>query len=1063
MQPTEILIFTLPVWILTNFWLLPLFYDRWKAGDLSSQITRVGTLTVIEKVRDLSAIASVVIIGLMVLVACGSIFSNSDINASKSVIEVLSSFYESVKSFSNSYNQMLVWIGLLSAAVCLFMIGKQAKKKVSNAWIEKANEIRERISNDYNLLHNLRDIPELSTMIGRMGDIMTVLVSSEESSQDSENELNLSEQERYELESEYQYLFTTVCFELAKKEVDIEAALTSNIEDENQIDRSKRNRIFNILMSKRFAKDLGLVSRPMSFLVTALLLVSLTGWASSPLSNSLQLTVNNLRIQALDNAVDRELEAAISKIENADDEVNDEIDSNTINANVIHVSRALAQVSVNQLVNSGILERSAGMSTRGMASSASKSEFVRATIIGQQFDVTSETSVAQKVRKEVSDDFLRAKSTNEMSGLVDDVERQIRPTIERISDRNPHVIARLVDKIEARYSTSMSALDAQSNLVSKMVGQAFSGLDTNIDNEIARQGQKILKDVGNKSVSTWVNSHVKSLVTEVLTDQTHSIVAAKMQQGFHFHVSNETKEFASKLQAARDTGWNPSGVELKERNISTKLANKVANNYSDDAVKAMVRQSLGGYSELFPAAADIASNAASGGGGGSNTSPDHMKARSSNFKKASRSFRVRGVLFGQELSGEELVVTDLNWKIKPKNSQRSTMVVLTLKMDGSWHEIGEFPAAVVNQGLRYAADERVVATTITPGDEEVISRVTYLHPALVDTPMGCRVIEADRFVDTFSFEQSMGFDGRLSEISKDRIALSNFLRFAAFSENVAESNSFGNQCPLGEIEDLVKQHQLGDIFITPTLDKTIQKFISDDIAEPSGGNDFLRAAYNCAIVPRSDTASCLCDSFSDMAHRYWFPEDHTSQFREKPDQLTADLAWLKKSKDSFAHIDLWLHTTFAIRERSYSSSGVADESTAMAMDFTESQLALLKKVIVGGLLEPYLKQQLYTTYDHFMRPLEDFVIIQRLIRAALNGQLSNEFPMEKLIQLELDTRSFVPHQSTMRWEAYAGKEADLMKLLNDVDSKAIEYFISADEDAYTRYKNKEPRCGDVSL
>lgn len=392
------------------------------------------------------------------------------------------------------------------------------------------------------------------------------------------------------------------------------------------------------------------------------------------------------------------------------------------------------------------------------------------------------------------------------------------------------------------------------------------------------------------------------------------------------------------------------------------------------------------------------------------------------------------------------------------------MVALRLKINGSWHNIGNFTAAVVNQALRYAADERVVATTITPGDEKVIRRVTYLHPALVDTPMGCRVIEADRFVDTFSFDQGTSFDRRLSNISQDRIALSKFLRFSAFAERIAEATSNGSQCPIDKINDIVTKNKLGNITVSSTLDTVIQKFVSEDMAKPSGANNFLRIAYNCANVPQTDTASCLCKNANDLANKYWFPEDHTSQFREKPVQLSNDLAWLKQSKDGFAHIDLWLHTTFALRERSYNSSGIADESTATAMNFKDSQLSLLKKVIVGDLLEPYLKQKLNSpSYEHFVRPLEDFVIVQRLIRAALNGQLSDQFPIEKLVKLQYDTRSFVPYQPTIRWEAHQGKEIALIQLLKEIDEKAVKYLINAEEDAFNRYQNKMPRCGEVSL
>ena len=68
MQPIELLLFLVPLWLLSHLWLLPLFRQRWKSGDLNSQIKRAGSLTILEKIRDLSAIGCIVILGLMALV-----------------------------------------------------------------------------------------------------------------------------------------------------------------------------------------------------------------------------------------------------------------------------------------------------------------------------------------------------------------------------------------------------------------------------------------------------------------------------------------------------------------------------------------------------------------------------------------------------------------------------------------------------------------------------------------------------------------------------------------------------------------------------------------------------------------------------------------------------------------------------------------------------------------------------------------------------------------------------------------------------------------------------------
>lgn len=167
------------------------------------------------------------------------------------------------------------------------------------------------------------------------------------------------------------------------------------------------------------------------------------------------------------------------------------------------------------------------------------------------------------------------------------------------------------------------------------------------------------------------------------------------------------------------------------------------------------------------------------GRAGSGASP-HAQARSKDFHVVSRSFRVRGVLVGQIMDGESIDATDLRWKvIPPVRTGAATRVSLQMRIAPSprsmpaWQAIGSFDAGVLNQGLRYAADQRVVATTITAGDGKAVSRLTYLHPVLADTPLGCRVVEADRFVDTFTFAGSgQRVGGEAAELANDREQIS---------------------------------------------------------------------------------------------------------------------------------------------------------------------------------------------------------------------------------------------------------------------------------------------------
>ena len=174
------------------------------------------------------------------------------------------------------------------------------------------------------------------------------------------------------------------------------------------------------------------------------------------------------------------------------------------------------------------------------------------------------------------------------------------------------------------------------------------------------------------------------------------------------------------------------------------------------------------------------------------------------------------------------------------------------------------------------------------------------------------------------------------------------------------------------------------------------------------------------------------------------------------------MRWIKRSPDHLAHINLWVHTTFALRCAAREGDRLdADEATATPVDFPAEQLSLLRNVI-GETLPRYLTEQLRSpTYDDFMMPLEDFVLLQRLMRAALAGRMGHYFPVTKLIDLERTTRKFVPYQPTIRWEP-VGADGSLSKTLSDADPKAAKIYLDWEADRMSRVATKKPVCDRAS-
>ncbi len=435
-----------------------------------------------------------------------------------------------------------------------------------------------------------------------------------------------------------------------------------------------------------------------------------------------------------------------------------------------------------------------------------------------------------------------------------------------------------------------------------------------------------------------------------------------------------------------------------------------------------------------------------------------------------RSARVRGVLIGQTLDGASLDVSDIRWRVQPSTTAgEASRVEIDLRVVGrrgaapSWVPAGSFEAGVLNQALRYAADQRVVATTITPGDGKAIGRLTALHPVLVDTPLGCRIVESDRWVDTFALRPATRGNGPMVQLTADRNAMYQWLRTMRLAEAVA--HTAGGACPVKDIEKAVTTHRLGGMIVSRALREAMNAFeVRHRGNDPADNTALMRSTRRCAEGRSENLAACLCDARGAIAPtRYWLAVDHTSQVRERPAKLDSDLSWLRPSDDRLRHLEFWVHTTHVLQNTRRRAGGDATdegEETA-AMDFPAAQLASLRAEVARSLPLHLSMQGRFASYATFMAPLEEFVLSQRLARAALDGRLGRDFPLAKLVELEGATRSFVPHQPTIRWEP-AMPESQFVSLLDSQDKEAGRAYVAFVDDQARRARSGLPSCDTAS-
>jgi hypothetical protein len=118
----------------------------------------------------------------------------------------------------------------------------------------------------------------------------------------------------------------------------------------------------------------------------------------------------------------------------------------------------------------------------------------------------------------------------------------------------------------------------------------------------------------------------------------------------------------------------------------------------------------------------------------------HAFARARSYAALRGFSKIGGVLVGLlPEEGPDLAITGLDW-----NDTASGVTLSLQTAKGNKLSYGPFRAEIIRIALAYAADGRPITATmpITP-----IGRQVLLHPALVDTALGCEARLIDQFVD----------------------------------------------------------------------------------------------------------------------------------------------------------------------------------------------------------------------------------------------------------------------------------------------------------------------------
>ncbi|MEI9970696.1 MAG: hypothetical protein WDO73_00855 [Ignavibacteriota bacterium] len=414
--------------------------------------------------------------------------------------------------------------------------------------------------------------------------------------------------------------------------------------------------------------------------------------------------------------------------------------------------------------------------------------------------------------------------------------------------------------------------------------------------------------------------------------------------------------------------------------------------------------------------------------------------RALNFSMMRGFSRVGGVLFGQQPdpNSDRLDLRDIRWEVAGRD------VVLWLKgPDGKETKFGPVDQSLVHQALAFVVDGRVLAVTMTTARPLKELKIL-LHPALLDTPLGSRVVDLDRWVDTYAsrtFPQRAAAEERI-DAQRDLYELATAARLLGLIE--CERVRVGANYRSDAVQYLTRLSQRkAEAEAVIRADDLRQ---SASAALGSAGNnasglfaakpEFFDPALvsliaSCSVGSGLDrTLSCIqsrsqtaAASASKEDLKGWSADAPTFQIwsgvRELPYRVDRNLTFLigdaKTRQDPLWPLDFMLQVAFT-------SAPAFGSSTGNRMEYTDTTPWEFPD-LHDGIRHLIAEQVTHPAPDSTTQQYPDvrnFVLLQRLFRVALSGGLGPKFPIEKLSLLTSATSGEIPYCRTPRWNPRPG-------------------------------------------
>lgn len=1063
---------TYALYALLNFLLLPKMASAWKSNRSSSKIARAGTLAAAELIRDLAWIG-VVMYGLFGILVALSHLLPANVTLLAVVVHGAGYLHAWIDWGKKTWES---WYFVIVSAAILVLYWRAQKdaftacfRRGLNSELDRLNAERLKKPEDWNKLAPNAAMETLTATIDGLRLQVSELGTENNSTWREKRQALLREISRLEEQR------AAVDYE---RRVDPRATACQTPEPPP---RNNWQRLRRALLSKGFFQDLKGLNKLLPRLTFAAVAIALIGVGSQAgLSEALKnrlVQLDDLRVSMKKKEVEEQWKKAAPATPPPapDQPPPDNSPGNDDRRAVAHLANHFSRA----------LSRNAAWQPFGRSASFTRAlqrDLARHEIIANVQPPEGAPKRAAQAAANKADDAAELFTTTERE-VVEDLVRKPGVPDSHLGAKVTSRANRYTAPMGARWERAKAAIlrhaslysepvrlnDLQSALVDRIVATT---VETTIDidplNDVEKLARSTLSSAAKKSANEAVDIEFKRTLLD-LADGTPFEEAMEhvrtrqitMPAGYADEVASLMKDrrmprpedVEAKMNTRRN--WRPAPTDLGDADEAKKIVDEIASQATQGGRFSLQEEAVDGlatYEDHFP-------SSGGGGGGGSglrlgrggaphlpggggaartvlaSTLERHRLAgdvelfrkahllrvqRAGSFRMLRGFSRVGGVLIGEEPEnpGTVLNFRDLQWQI----TGRAVTLLLRHK-NGTEHRLGPFDPSLVHQSLAYAADGRPVAVTMTKARPLPQLKI-HLHPALLDSPVGCRVTELDRFVDTFTSE-TLPEREQITERYRSNTLVYDF----AWAHRLA--------AVLGEAV-LSREPKLAQSIRLTQSDPGIVEAVTAALRNPAPLNsaDSLYARKpeffdrrlvaqirECAASSKDAAAFGACIGAGSPSE---MPKDSQAQaklftraefepwsgVRERKFRLTEDLAFLRPAGKDGLDGTLWpldfiiqIAFTSPVVEppKGQSADEYVDENP---LEFREIQPKIAQQVWAGiqrGKLEPMFED------------LRNFTILQRLFRQVLAGRMGADFPLEKLGSLTRATAGSVPYSHTRRW------------------------------------------------